>query len=521
MSAGLRHILSMDFVVVGLFDDDLSAALAVEAPTLRQERGGGTPVPLDHEKSADGIPTLFARTRRSVIARRNGHAMTMASVKHTSTRRRRTMSIMARWLALTLLGWVIYAMVRALWTTIYLGAPLYDWQWYLAIVGLLVGLCARIARCLPRSKMVAATFGGLLIWAVVGYGGFWQTVHLYPAHVPPVPISFWASSAIGEAQEAVLQDLRTAGGWLYVTVDRQPFDEERRQILIARLRRLAAYDIEVYLAPYLPDFLSVPVHDEWIANVWETAALVHDEDLTNVHGVIGDAERPFRAPFDFLGIERDAFLRTMCDLDSLVRQLRREYPDFSAGVTAGWPLHVDGLDGDPDLSITYRSPVDPPGNWGFVNVMTYSSYFPPSWRAYYVYLTEQMTARRYPDCRPSHLIGLVGGGFAWEPLLDFDDLVRDARLSRALGVREIVVFQLTDALMVFGDDFVGRLAAAVNDTPSDLTVEVPFSRPISVFLYSIAAADALLDARGWRGLLLFGWMAASAIIACRSVRRAS
>jgi len=69
------------------------------------------------------------------------------------------------------------------------------------------------------------------------------------------------------------------------------------------------------------------------------------------------------------------------------------------------------------------------------------------------------------------LIGLVGKGMPGEPLLDFDDLVRDARLSRALGVHEIAVFQLDWALQVFGEDFVRRLTAAVNGPQSDVTVE--------------------------------------------------
>ena len=120
-----------------------------------------------------------------------------------------------------------------------------------------------------------------------------------------------------------------------------------------------------------------------------------------------------------------------------------------------------------------------------------------------------------PDCQRSYLIGVVG--YSADPLLDFDDLVRDARLSRAMGTQEIVVFYLNGALRDFGDDFVRRLAEAVNTTDPDLIVQAPFSRPASLILYGFNFADALLDVRSWKGLLLAtGWMVASGIIAFRS-----
>ena len=47
------------------------------------------------------------------------------------------------------------------------------------------------------------------------------------------------------------------------------------------------------------------------------------------------------------------------------------------------------------LALLMRSPVNPPGNWGFVNLMAYSSYYPPNWRDYYVYLHETAMIRVY------------------------------------------------------------------------------------------------------------------------------
>jgi len=232
--------------------------------------------------------------------------------------------------------------------------------------------------------------------------------------------------------------------------------------------------------------------------------------LTNVRGLIGDAEPPLNKPMDILGVERSRYDRAVLGLHDLIEEMHRDYPDLRIGVTATSAHYLDGLDGDPDLAVAMRSPVDPPSGWDFLNAMTYSSYFPPDWRAYYVYMVERGMARRYPSEQISHLIGLVGGGFPWEPVLDFDSLVRDARLSRALGVREIVVFQLDGALQQFGQDFIRRLTSAVNGPQSDLIV--PFSRPASTLVYSAAVADALFDVRGPWGWLWIIWTIMSGLI---------
>jgi hypothetical protein len=128
-------------------------------------------------------------------------------------------------------------------------------------------------------------------------------------------------------------------------------------------------------------------------------------------------------------------------------------------------------------------------------------------------MVERTMARLYPELLPSHLIGLADQGWPDEPVLDFDDLVRDARLSRAMGVPEIVVFRLNErALERFGDDFVERLAFAVNEAQPDEMVEVPFSRPASMLIYGTLCADALLDAVGAKGWFLLVWIVLSVFL---------
>jgi len=420
--------------------------------------------------------------------------------------------VILRWAVLTLAGWLAYALLCALWTIIYLGAPLYDWQWYLPVIALLVGLPIYLAGRLPRTRLAVLALVGLLVWTGIGYSGFGQVVYLQPGHAAPVPISFWSYSDFYSMPESVMHDLQAAGGRIYLDAGKDPFGGEHGRTLTTGLRRLAQYNIEVYLMPAASNFLSVPVNREWIANAHSLAADIQREGLSNVHGLIGDAEPPLNMPMDLLGNEQADFYQAVFGLRDLIATVHREYPGLQVGVTATSAHYLDGFDGDADLSVVIRSPVDPPGGWDYINVMTYSSYFPPGWRAYYVYVVERAMARRYPTDQVSHLIGLVGGGFPWEPLLDFDDLVRDARLSRALGVREIVVFQVDGALHVFGDDFVRRLTAAVNGPQSDSTVAVPFARPVSALFYGLAAADALLDARSWRGLLWLAWAILSGAI---------
>ncbi len=425
--------------------------------------------------------------------------------------------IFKRWLALTLTGWLAYVLARALWTTIVLGTPFFDWQWYLAWLLFILSLPLWLLFRLRRNRALNLILALLGLWLIFGYNGFGYVRRLTAESHPPVPISFWAFSDFRQTPENVLRDLSDAGSVIYLDVPGRPFEGERGRALADGLRRLNEHDIDVYLAPTASNFLSTPTRQEWIENVWAAAEFVEREGLTNVRGVIGDAEHPLRVPFDILGLERAQVEATTDDLASLLANVPRRYPDLRIGVTTNWPQLVDGMDGDDDLAVTLSSPVDPPDGWAFVNLMTYSSYLPSAWRAYYVYLLETQMAHRYPDAEVSHLIGIVGYGFPWEPLLDFDDLVRDARLSRALGVCEIAVFQLDGALQVFGEDFVRRLIESVN-CDSCAPVLVPFSRPASLVVYGIAIVDAVLDLRGWGGVL---WIVFSAWLISRQKSEAS
>ena len=415
-------------------------------------------------------------------------------------------AVTVRWTILAVIGWLLYALARALWAIIELKLPFYDWQWYLALILLLLGIAAQMAWPLPIVRLKLALGIGLLVWLIVGYNGGSNVMRLNPAAEPPVKISFWASVAFEQAPDSLFQDMQAAGGRLYLCcVGPKTFAPENRGVFLAKLARFAAHKIEVYLVPEVSDFLSVRVHEEWINTVQQVAAALQAENTTTVRGLIGDAEHPLNMPLDILELERGKFYQTQEDLRKVIQRHQQTYPHMALGVTAHWSQYLDGLDGDADLAAVQRSPVDPPGTWDFVNVMTYASYFPASWRAYHVYSIEQAMSQWYGSKSPSYSIGLVGGGFPWEPLLGFDDLVRDARLSRAVGIREVVVFQLDGALNVFGADFIRRFTAAVNSDQPDDVVAVAFSRPASMLLYGTLVADALLDVLGRGGIVLAGW----------------
>lgn len=401
-------------------------------------------------------------------------------------------------------------MVRALWAVIHLGMPAFDWQWYVGVGLLAVALVVHLVWRLRPTWLRILAFVSLPMWLVIGYGGFGQVIELDPARAAPIPISFWAPSSVGQDSEELMKALQSAGGRLYMTTGAGSLEGQARQDLSANLLRFAEYDIEVCLAAHVSNFLSVPVYDEWVSHVQNTAAFARDVDATNVWGIIGDAEAPVGMRFDYLGLHRNEFDAAVRDGQRLIEVMEKKHPELQFGVTAGWPHYIDGLDGDADLSVLQRSPVDPPGGWGFISVMAYSSYYPRPSRAYYTYLIERMMTRLYPDYQPHYLIGVVG--YRDEPLLSYDELVRDAHILRAMEAHEIGVFYLGGALQDFGDDFVQRFTTAVNETGAQSTVRIPFSRTASMVVYGVAAGDALLDIVGGRGVFFVVWLVLCGLI---------
>ena len=268
---------------------------------------------------------------------------------------RHAISILGRWIALALGGWLVYGLARALWALTRLAVPVVDWQWYVGLVLLAAVLVMHAAWCLRRTWLRLLLFVGLPVWLAVSYGGFGQVMELDPARAAPVPISFWAPPSVGQDSEPLMEALRAAGGKLYLTTSPRSLEGEARQNLTANLSRFAEYDIEVCLAVHVSNFLSVPVYDEWVVHVEDTAVFAREVEATNVWGIIGDAEPPAGLPFDYLGIHRGEFRRAVHDGEQLIAVMEEEYPEMAFGVTASWPHYMDSFDKDADLSILQRS----------------------------------------------------------------------------------------------------------------------------------------------------------------------
>lgn len=407
----------------------------------------------------------------------------------------RRLRLVLRWLALTLLGYLAYALGRATLSFMGLGLPWYDWQWYLALLALPLALLWVLALGWPRRRYSGPFLLLLTLWLAAGYAGFGQTQTLAPAAAKPVPISFWAGEYLGFASDALLQDIKAAGGALYLNLSEASLEGERRQVLINQLDRLQRAGLGVYLVVNVGNYVSSPVAAEWAASVRKVAQFVQAEHFTNVLGLVGDAEIPYQLPLDPLGQDSASFDSAVQTYDRLLTDLTMSQPDLKLGFTAQWPQYVDQLDGDSDLARLMRSPVDPAPRWAYINLMAYTSYLPdPAWRPYFLWMVERELPRQFAPPGPhpvGFLIGIVG--YPPEPLLSYDELVRDARLSRALGVDEVVVFRLEGSLKQFGPNFVQRLTADVNGPAAPATLTVPFARPVSLLLFGQLALDALLD----------------------------
>jgi hypothetical protein len=252
-----------------------------------------------------------------------------------------TLKFFARWMALAVSGWLAYALVRGLWAIIFLGAPLYDWHWYLCVIPLLTVLPVYLVwrltdtrqkrRVRPNAFVIVTC---LLLAAIGGYGGYGQVVYLDPNGSAPVPLSFWAFSDLRSMPDAILEDVHAADGSIFLVVG-DSFDGERGRVLASAIRRLAQYGIEVYLAtPAGNDFLSVPSHLAWMQSTQAAAEFTTRETLRNVRGVIGDAEPPFNAPLDVAGLDRASFDRAVTDLSELIGNFhlpRIRFRRFAAG----------------------------------------------------------------------------------------------------------------------------------------------------------------------------------------------
>ena len=119
---------------------------------------------------------------------------------------KRRAAILLRWLALSLLGGLLYALVKALWATIQIGSPTFDWQWYLALILLLGGFSTHLIWRWPPPRPSRVLLALLLLWAIGGYGGLGKTLLLRPAQSPPIPVSFWSPLKISQFPDELLKD---------------------------------------------------------------------------------------------------------------------------------------------------------------------------------------------------------------------------------------------------------------------------------------------------------------------------
>lgn len=88
--------------------------------------------------------------------------------------------------------------------------------------------------------------------------------------------------------------------------------------------------------------------------------------------------------------------------------------------------------------------------------------------------------------------------------IGFRRLVEDINICRGLGVSEVITFSLGRGLDAFGPDFIQRLAQAI-DASTSSPVDFSFSRAGAITPYGASLWDAVLDLRGWRGLIVLGW----------------
>ena len=293
---------------------------------------------------------------------------------------RRFLAWLVGWIALVILGWLTYALVKTLVEIILLDVPLYDWQWYVPALGLLIGLPLyltwRVLRRRPLLRPGALLFFAvLLLWAVLGYNGFGHVEVLSPQSAAKMPLSFWAYYDLREMPASLMADVRNAGGRLFLGFGPDNF-ADGGTAFTAAMQRAAEKGLEVIVTVPAHNFTSAPVYEEWTTNALRLADVIKRAGLTNVYGLIGDVEQPVGWPLDVSGRDWAEFDRAVEAYRQVIATIHSDVPNLHIGVTALWSHFADAIDGDADLAREMRSPMDPPGGWDLVNLMTYSSYLP-------------------------------------------------------------------------------------------------------------------------------------------------
>ena len=72
---------------------------------------------------------------------------------------RRFWSFSSTWLAMVILGWLAYALLRGLAAIIFLAVPFYDWQWYVPLILLLLVVPAYVLWSRSRHGKLRLTRG--------------------------------------------------------------------------------------------------------------------------------------------------------------------------------------------------------------------------------------------------------------------------------------------------------------------------------------------------------------------------
>lgn len=284
------------------------------------------------------------------------------------------------------LGCLIYSCVRGLQTYISIGAPFVDWSWYLLIIAALVWLLLRMGFRAVGDKLWLGGLAVLFAFLAIGFGAFGYHFALPMAQSPNPPITFWAAADVNYFSNTVLDDVKNAGGILYIAIDSATFKEPSTpKEFVGQINLATEQGIQIVLLPPVSDFLSAPVHEEWITNTQLAMTFARENNLP-ITGFIADAEPPLNKSWDVFGFGASEVKRAEQNTRHFLESAQSTVPQFKQEVTSIFPLFADGFDDDNDLAILLQSPVDPPGNWSLLNLQAYTSYMPEESRTYYLWL---------------------------------------------------------------------------------------------------------------------------------------